>query len=175
MRFATRNKLGSFCLGLAVALGASGTAGASEADGLPYNDIEKTPDGIAYVAGGIGIEAQQRLDAKARADDFNLKLVFTLHEGNYIADVDVVMKDQQARTVLQEMADGPFLFAKLPAGRYTVEATYEGKTETRTINVGETGMRTAYMRWPSNPQTDFIVKREPQPAGDTKGGTPPRS
>lgn len=157
-----RNKFRNICIGLAVAIGTSGLVDARDADGLPYNDVERTTDGIAYVAGGIGVAAQERLNA--RANDFNLKLVFTLVEGNYIADVDVVVKNAGGRTVLDEVADGPFLLARLPAGRYTVYATYEGKTVARTIRVGDGGLRTAYMRWPSNPETDFIIaERRRQP------------
>ena len=69
------------------------------ADGLPYNTIETTPDGIKYVSGGIGVEAQERLNA--RTDDFNLKLVFTLEQGNYIADVGVTVKDAQGKVLSQ--------------------------------------------------------------------------
>lgn len=125
------------------------------ADGLPYNDIETAPGGVKYLTGGIGTEAQERLDA--RADYFNLKLVFTLNEGSYIADVRVTVKDAQGRTVVEDTADGPFFMARLPPGQYTVEARYNGKTLTRHVRVGERGTRTAYLRWPSDPRTDFII------------------
>jgi hypothetical protein len=127
-------------------------------DGLPYNDIERTSDGIEYVTGGIGVEAQERFSELAK-DRFNLKLVFTLNEGNYIADVNVAVKDARGGTVVEEMADGPYFLAKIPRGRYTVTATYDGKTVTRTMQVGD-GLRTAYLRWPSNPATDFVLPRE---------------
>lgn len=155
MKVAFRNMIGAVCVSLALSWGGSAQAQRGDADGLPYNEIEVTPDGVAFVAGGIGIKEQERLNAVA--GKFNLKLVFTLHEGNYIADVNVVVKDENGRTVLTERADGPFLMAKLPAGRYTVEATYQGKTVTRTMSVRENGLRTAYLRWPSNPKTDGIV------------------
>jgi hypothetical protein len=143
-------------IGVATALAVCGPALAA-ADGLPYNDIQSAPGGVSFVAGGIGAEAQERLNA--RADDFNLKLVFTVEEGNYIADVDVAVRDSAGRTVIEETADGPFFMAKLPAGRYRVSATYDGKTRTRSIQVGEQGLRTAYLRWPSDPATDFIIGR----------------
>jgi len=40
-----------------------------------------------------------------------------------------------------------------------VTATYGGDNVTRKVSVGERGTRTAYLRWPSNPETDFIPRR----------------
>jgi hypothetical protein len=144
------------CTGLALAAGAwAQDRAASTSDGLPYNDIQQTADGVRYLTGGIGVEAQERLNE--RAGDFNLKLVFALNEGNYIADVGVILRDGQGRTVIEEVADGPFFMARLPAGRYTVEATYEGKTVTRRVQVGNESTRVAHLRWPSNPNTDVVL------------------
>ena len=119
--------------------------------------IEKTRDGIEYLSGGVGIDAQDRINERAK--EFNLKLVFTLTEGNYVADVGVALKDARGRTVVEDTADGPFFLAKLPAGQYTVAATYEGRTVTRKLQVGK-GLRTEYLRWPSNPETDNPLPRE---------------
>ena len=49
---------------------------------------EVARDGVTYTSGGVGIDAQEQLNARAR--EFNLKLVFTLNEGNYIAGVTVL-------------------------------------------------------------------------------------
>lgn len=35
-----------------------------------------------------------------------------------------------------------------------VEATYEGKRQSRKIKLGDR-LHTEYLRWPSNPETDF--------------------
>ncbi|MGQ0750296.1 MAG: carboxypeptidase-like regulatory domain-containing protein, partial [Betaproteobacteria bacterium] len=85
--------------------------------------------------------------------------VFTLEQGNYIADVGVSVKDAQGRTVIEDVADGPYFMAQLPPGRYTVEARYGGKTVTRNLQLGGQGTRVAYLRWPSNPETDFVAAR----------------
>ena len=119
--------------------------------------IEKSSAGVEYLSGGVGINAQDEINARAK--DFNLKLVFTLNEGNYVADVGVALKDSKGRTVVEDTADGPFFLAKLPAGQYTVAATYEGRTVTRKVQVGK-GLRTEYLRWPSNPGTDNPLPRE---------------
>ena len=92
---------------------------------------------------------------KAREREFNLKLMFTLVEGYYVSDVAVVVKDKAGIPVLVFFAPGPVVLAKLPRGSDVVEATYESNTQTRKFDVRER-MRTEYVRWPSNPETDFL-------------------
>jgi hypothetical protein len=108
--------------------------------------------GIAYLTGGIGADEAERLQARER--EFNLKLVFTLVEGNYVSDVSIVVKDKTGNPVLVLHAPGPLMLAKLPRGAYIIDATYEGKTQSRKVDVSER-MRTEYLRWPTNPDTDF--------------------
>jgi hypothetical protein len=110
---------------------------------------------VPYVSGGIGEDEQQRLLASQR--DYNLKLVFTLNEGNYIADVNVAVKDKSGKTLIQDVAGGPFFLAKLPAGQYSVTATYDGKAVTRRVSVGG-GLHTEQFRWAANPQVDFVSR-----------------
>ena len=108
--------------------------------------------GVAHLAGGVS--AEERDSISAREAEYNLKLVFTLTEGNYLADVAVVLKNASGGVVLATQSPGPILLARLPRGEYTVDATYDGRTQTRKIAAGER-MRTEYMRWPSDPQKDF--------------------
>ncbi|RSL37836.1 hypothetical protein CEP53_015448, partial [Fusarium sp. AF-6] len=97
---------------------------------------------------------------KAREREFNLKLVFTLVEGNYVADVGVTIKNAAGKTMVEHVADGPFFMAKLPAGAYSVTTVYEGKTQTRKVSIRDGRLHTEYIRWPSNPATDFPLPRE---------------
>ena len=113
--------------------------------------------GVAYVSGGVGDDSQDRMAGMGR--DYNLKLMFTLNEGNYLADVNVAVADARGNKVIDDVANGPFLFAKLPAGQYTVTATYEGKSQTRKVSVGK-GMQTAHMKWASNNPDDFPGPRD---------------
>jgi hypothetical protein len=117
-----------------------------------------TQGNVPFVSGGIGVDSEQAL--KAREKEFNLKLVFTLVEGNYLADVDVTIKDAAGKTVVEHVADGPFFMAKLPPGNYSVTAAYGDKTQTRKISAPAKGLHTEYLRWPSNPQTDFTLPPE---------------
>ena len=124
---------------------------------------------VSYVSGGIGVAEQEAL--KAREQDFNLKLVFTLVEGNFLADVGVQVKDGAGETLIEHIAGGPMFLARLAPGRYTVSATYEGRSITRKVLVGPAGMRTEYFRWPANPDLDGPLPPdppEPKPASKTK-------
>lgn len=160
---------------LGVALVLSGFAGSGHAqygprdhDGLPYNNVQRT-GGIEYVAGGIGFEAEERLRKFAKERGYNLELLFTLNSGNYVADVDVAVTGKAGWMLVRAVADGPYLFAKMPPGSYVVTATYAGKSETRTVTVGDRGMRTEHFRWPVNPETDFTFGRSGYPARGTSG------
>jgi hypothetical protein len=46
-----------------------------------------------------------------------------------------VITDAQGKRVLDTQSKGPFLSAKLPAGRYTVTAEQHQQTLTRTVHV----------------------------------------
>jgi hypothetical protein len=118
-------------------------------------------NGAAYVSGGIGVASQEELGR--REPEFNLKLVFTLVEGNYVADVSVAVKDAAGKAVLEHLAEGPIFMARLPAGEYVVAATYEGVTRTRKLKVGDR-LRTEYFRWPADPALDLPVSRWLEPA-----------
>jgi hypothetical protein len=110
-----------------------------------------------YETGGIGVDEIERLAGRETA--FNLKLVFTLAEGNYVSDVAVVVRDMSGKRVLVTLARGPVFLAKLPRATYVVDATYEGRTRSRRIDVGGP-LRIQYLRWPSNPNTDTVLAPE---------------
>ena len=111
------------------------------------DEIVMASSGVTYVTGGTGTEAVDRL--RAMEKDFNLKLVFALKNGEYLADVDVSVVDAANHVVLNTLSEGPLLLAKLPAGNYQVNANYRGSVERRTVAVGATTLRTVDFRWSS--------------------------
>ena len=116
-----------------------------------------TRGGINYVSGGVGVDSEEQMLAQQK--NFDLKLLFTLVEGNYLADVNVVVADAKGNKLIEHVADGPFFMAKLPDGQYTVTATYEGTSQTRRVNVSARHLNTVHLRWPKNPETDFVVSK----------------
>jgi hypothetical protein len=102
-------------------------------------------DGVRYLTGGVGHDEREAMRAAAR--DFNLYLSFAQHgTGAFVALVDVAIRDAQGREVVSIPQAGPILMAQLPRGTYNVEATYEGRTQTRQVSVGDR-MTREYLTW----------------------------
>jgi hypothetical protein len=97
---------------------------------------EQTQGGVTYVSGGIGPKEAQAFEAAAR--QYPLDLEFAIAHtppAKFTADVHVIITDAQGKRVLDTQSKGPFLLAKLPAGRYTVTAEQHQQTLTRTVHV----------------------------------------
>lgn len=93
---------------------------------------------ISYLSGGIGKDEARTILTAAR--DYPLALEFApvahgrhvLKTGNPAA-VPVVIRNLQGRVVLSASSEGPFMLVKLPAGRYLISATHDGKIERRHV------------------------------------------
>jgi len=104
-------------------------------------------DKVSVLSGGIGADARDQLAAQAR--NYNLKLVFALASGEYISDVNVSIADSGGRKVVDHVANGPWMFAELAPGSYTITATFNGKTETHKVSVSKQGQKVVDFRWPT--------------------------
>ena len=83
---------------------------------------------IAYVTGGVG-KGEAKVFRRA-IGTYPLALEFVKQAGKrdeFLAGIKVEVVDQRGKTVLSTESEGPFLLAKMPTGRYTVSATYDGK------------------------------------------------
>jgi hypothetical protein len=131
---------------LAGLLFAPGSAFSQKEDRLPRQVQEKEYQGVPYMSGGIGEgerEALRQLETK-----YNLKVVYAVAQGNYLALVDTVVKDSRGRTILQATADGPWLYAKLPADTYTVTATtLQGETQEKQVRIPQQGRQEVTFTW----------------------------
>jgi hypothetical protein len=105
--------------------------------------VERQGD-VRYLSGGIGLEERADMDAKAR--EFNLKLVFAMTSREYLSDVKVVVLGTGGKTVLSAESGGPWFFAKLPDGEYTVQAAVGNQKEVRRVKVGK-GLQTLNFLW----------------------------
>lgn len=109
--------------------GASGLALAQSA-----LEPRTTPTGINWISGGIGFDEAHAL--RKIEGEYNLRLLFALQgTGEYLADVVVIVQDQQGQPVLEATAQGPRLLAQVPPGSYTVTATSGGSSVTRRVSV----------------------------------------
>ena len=107
--------------------------------------VVRSAGAIRYVSGGVGGESLEQLAAMAR--DFNVKLVFALASGDYLSDVRVLIADAQGHTLLDTVADGPWLLVRLPAGKYRIAATLGSQQQQREVSVGATQSTTVDFRW----------------------------
>ena len=105
----------------------------------------KDYEGIPYVSGGIGMDEREAMSAIA--SEYNLKIVFALKEGNYLADASVLIKNEQGRTVLDAVSDGPWFYARLPAGQYAVTATMMEKANTGNVQIKPAGQSVLHFYW----------------------------
>jgi hypothetical protein len=133
-----------------ILLGASPVFANSLADSVSQPEV-KTYDGIPYVSGGFGLEERAELRKMGKTD--NLELSFALKNKDYLSGANVLIKDDQGKQILKAVSDGPLFFTKLPVGKYTIEATAEGRTEEQVAQVPAKGRTQAYFAWQqSNPQ-----------------------
>ena len=100
---------------------------------------------VAYVSGGVSEEDRAALEPMVR--DFNLKLVFALRNGEYLSDTAVMVTSARGQLLLDTKSNGPWFFAKLPSGQYTVTATANGQVQRKTVSLGNRGLKTLDYRW----------------------------
>ena len=112
----------------------------------PLPGTAQTPAGdLPYVSGGVGEEELAVL--KLVRDDFNLHLLFADRSGTYLSGVDVDIVDAAGTPHLALRDAGPYLYVRLPAGHYRIEARYEGRTQQQNIDLRRTGGRDIVFRW----------------------------
>ena len=135
---------------IATAIAVSGLTLALNAAAMPASHVPAThKEGqLTYIMGGVG---QTEADAiKHVAKYYPLELEFLLKarpKDEYLSDVTVRIKDAHDRMVLNVKADGPFLLAKMPAGKYTVSAERNHKVEHRQIDIVAKDHRRVVFEW----------------------------
>lgn len=132
--------LGGVCVFL---LGLMSVGFPSDLSGLPPEI--KTDKGLTYVSGGIGLDERETL--RHVGQDYDLRLSFAEKAGNYLSDVEVVIKDAGGKTALEAISQGPWFFANLPAGKYTILASMKGKTHQQMARVVTHGQISLYFYW----------------------------
>ncbi len=123
------------------------TAGHAQTQPRFETQIEpQMQNGIAYVSGGVGSQNQREL--RAVESNYNLHLLFAVKgSGEYLADIPVTIADAKGRVLVEAKAEGPFFFARLPAGRYRVTAGTGSTAMTRTVSVGAHGSADQSFYW----------------------------
>lgn len=122
-------------LTVCIVLMAAGTFGR-----LVAAPVQQTLGEVVILHGGIGLEGRAVMAQKAA--DHNLRLTFARKgSGAYLSDVKVVIRNKQGTVLVDTVASGPWLLARLPMGDYTVAATELGNTLTQTISISGAARR----------------------------------
>jgi hypothetical protein len=103
---------------------------------------------VSYLSGGIGLNESDAIKHVAKAYPLELEFVLrAMPKAEYVANVKVRIKDARDKTVLKATAGGPFLLAKLPAGKYTVSANRDGKVMHRQLEIAANGHQRVVFEW----------------------------
>jgi hypothetical protein len=102
---------------------------------------------VTFISGGIGENERNALEAVK--GNFNLSLLFAVKRtGKFIADVNVRIADAEDNTVVETVAEGPYLFARLKPGKYTVTAEKDGNVMHQKARVSDRRITTLSFYWP---------------------------
>ncbi|SEA35655.1 hypothetical protein [Paraburkholderia sartisoli] len=103
--------------------------------------------GIDFVTGGVGQDEAAAL--RQLASGYNMRATFTLGNGEYLSGVAVQVSRADGTVMLSTRTEGPYLFARLPSGRYRVLATVDGVTRARELYVPSRGGVRFTLTWPN--------------------------
>jgi len=130
----------------------------SPATGAEVMPVEVTQGKVSYVTGGIGADAVTAF--KEAAAKYPLELLFAqkaIPKDVYLAGVKVVVR-QSGKVVLDAESGGPFLLAKLPSGKYQIEATSEGVTRQQVVEISAGQHQRLVFVWDA-PEVAAAVKK----------------
>ncbi len=102
--------------------------------------------GVPHLSGGVGLT--ERAEMQAQAGKYNLRLEFArARDGAYFADVNVRIRNQAGKTVLNLEHTGPLVYARLPAGTYRVEATRDTVRKQQVVQVKKGAPTRVILTW----------------------------
>lgn len=108
--------------------------------------VVETITATTYVNGGIGKDEQSAMHRIAK--EFPLRLTFSQHkDGEFIADVPVLITDARGNPVFELAKAGPMLDVMLPNGKYKVSARFNGLTESQEVVLSGKEGKDLYFHW----------------------------
>jgi hypothetical protein len=103
---------------------------------LPIQMMEA--NGIQYITGGVGDEEEAQI--KSMQHQFNLRVLMTGSQGEYLSNAMVRVMDASGNQVLSVSGAGPYFYTRLNPGTYTVEVTApQGGIKKATVHVPASG------------------------------------
>ncbi len=116
----------------------------------PMTKMEpKTENGFTYMCGGVGKEEAKQVKRAAR--DYDMLLTFATRKGEYLADVNVDIKDARGTMELKTTCNAPLMLVDFPkSGTYKIHAETGGYALNQTASVQTKGRSHAalVLSWP---------------------------
>lgn len=113
----------------------------------------KTQGQTQFVSGGIGKDESEAMLQARSSWPLTLQLTQSTQAAGstaeYISDVQIIIKDVLGNIVLDTTADGPYLLVNLPAGKYSLDATYNSITLHRNISLQKGSGKKITLVWPA--------------------------
>lgn len=103
-----------------------------------------------FITGGVGKDESDAIAQAAGAWPLMLELSQSAApRAEFISDVQITIKDKSGNTVLDMPSAGPYVLVRLPAGKYSLDATYESKTLHRDISIQKGRSKRLSLMWPA--------------------------
>lgn len=107
--------------------------------------VPQEQNGITYLSGGVG---QDESEAIQKIKGYNLHMTFSIGSNNkYVSGVDVVIQTQKGRQIVSLSQVGPIVYVKLPADKYLIIATQNGRETRGTVVLEGTSTGTVNLHW----------------------------
>jgi hypothetical protein len=105
---------------------------------------------VPYVTGGVTSDEADALRAQAREYALEVTMATPGEARGYsdfVAGTTVRVRDAHGNVVLDAADLGPIVLAQLPPGDYTLQATWDGRAQTRHVHVGRDGRAQVTFLW----------------------------
>jgi hypothetical protein len=103
-----------------------------------------------FITGGVGKDESEAIAKAAGTWPLMLELSQSaVPRAEFISDVRITIKDKSGNTVLDMTSEGPYVLVKLPAEKYSLDATYESKTLHRNVSLQKGRSVRLSLIWPA--------------------------
>ena len=140
---------------IVTSLGAAGPALSTDMSSLPPVQVQGV---VSYITGGIGDDEAAAF--KHAAATYPLEMLFAQKarpKDEFLADVKVTVRDRSDHSLLETTAEGPFLLATLPAGKYKIEAEHRGERKQQSVEIRPGTHRRAVFVWAPRDESEQPV------------------
>lgn len=108
--------------------------------------IKKSAQGVPYITGGISADEVDAM--RPYIAQFNLRVIFSEGaSGRSITDVNVNLYDTEGKLVFRLVGAQPQLLLDIPAGTYTILASYNGDKQRHKFTIGSNEHKKIILNW----------------------------